>query len=446
MRDRWGGDPEVRLAATGFFRLHQTDQRWWFATPDGSAFVSHGLNHIEDNFLYQSYNRAYWAEQFGLPESAPMPAFHGSLQAKVQADYAYLGCNTLGCHSPVSLYPAPFVPYIHTLHILKICHWMTPTAEDFHDVFAPEYAQHCDRIAREQVAPRADDPYLIGYFITDTPTWTDEDAAPRVTGIYGRTRPGVPTWPRVLRNLGPDAPGKQAYVETMRARYGGDIAAFNAVYGTSFATFTDLLRAVDWRPQTDMANQTEKGDNLAFLTRVVDQSYRVICATIRRYDPNHLIFGDKLNGNTYFLPDDLIRLGGEHFDVAFYQFYGSLDEHVDLIERLYRLTGNPVFCGDSSVSTPDPRMPDPMGPQYPTQEERAAAFRELFWNTFSRPDFVGWNWCGWVDSWLERQPDKQHSGIQDPFGSFYPIAAAMREFSAAMYDIAIGSAPGPHQP
>jgi hypothetical protein len=241
----------------------------------------------------------------------------------------------------------------------------------------------------------------------------------------------------VLRNLGPDSPGKQTYVNTVRELHGDDIHAFNDVYGTNFNSFNEVLRTVNWRPQKDLQNSAERRDNAAFLARIVDKAYETICAAIRRHDPNHLIVGDKLNGNSN-VPDTLLRLAGKHFDLAFYQLYGLWDEHRRFIERLHRLTGKPVFCGDASVSVPNPHMPDPLGPHCASQEERAEVFEDLYRNAFARPEFVGWSWCGWLDSWQERQPEKQHSGIQDPFGVFYPIAEAMDDFSERMYEVARG--------
>jgi hypothetical protein len=83
-------------------------------------------------------------------------------------------------------------------------------------------------------------------------------------------------------------------------------------------------------------------------------------------------------------------------------------------------------------------MPNPLGPQYPTQEARAEAFRDFADHAFARPDFVGWSWCGWMDSWatVPRQQARQHSGLQDPFGHRYaPMVAAMSDVARRLYTI-----------
>ena len=45
------------------------------------------------------------------------------------------------------------------------------SVEDFPDVFSEEFARKCDRLAKEVCTRLRDDPYLIGYFYSDTPNW-----------------------------------------------------------------------------------------------------------------------------------------------------------------------------------------------------------------------------------------------------------------------------------
>ncbi len=385
-----------------------------------------------------SYNSAFWAEEMGIADPSDEEAYLAGFRQKVRDDLSLLGWNTLGCHSPQRFYPESFVPYVCQMRFVDICHYMHSTEEDFWDVYSDAFVAHCDSRAKEIVLPRADDSFLLGYSMTDCPIWTDEDAAPHGANIYGWEREGLPTWPRVLRNLGPGSRGKQVYVEMMHELYGGT-EGFNQTYGTAFGSFDDLLRAKAWRPETDPGNRREERDNLAFLERVVDKSYEVQVAAVRRYDRNHLIFGDKLNGNTHtYIPDDLIRVAAKHYDLLFYQYYALWEDQEILLDRFARLTHKPIFHGDSACSVPNDRMPDPFGPHCADQEERVERFRELFYNAYARPDFVGWNWCGWMDAWASHQPGKQHSGVQDPFGTFYPIQEAMRRFSAEMYEVAAG--------
>jgi agarase len=435
-RDRYGGCPDIQLGATGFFRLERTDQRWWLVTPEGNAFLSFGINHVQTKHMMADYNAGHWAEKLGIAGVYDQEAFLPAFRQKVRDDMALLGANTLGCHSPQSYYVQSFMPYVCQMRFVDICHYMTPTEKEFWDVFSQEFETHCDARARETVLQRVDDPYLLGYSMTDCPVWTDLDAEPHEANIYGWKRIGLPTWPRVLRNLGGSSPGKRAYVETMRELYREDIDRFNETYGTTFPSFSALIEAESWRPKTDPVNRREERDNLAFLNKVVDKGYEVEKAAIRRYDPNHMIFGDKLNGNTD-MTDDLIQIAAKHFDLIFYQYYALWGDQQVLLDRFARLTGKAILHGDSCCSVPDEHMPNPFGPHCADQQDRVFKFNDMFYNTYAQPDFVGWNWCGWMDLWEPAaRPGKQHSGVQDAFGTFYPILEAMLKFSEEMYDLA----------
>ncbi len=74
-------------------------------------------------------------------------------------------------------------------------------------------------------------------------------------------------WPRRLRNLHADAPGKRAYVRTMHDVYRGQISDFNAIYGMQFDSFDALQTAQDWRLHIDLSNGNETRDNVEFLKR-----------------------------------------------------------------------------------------------------------------------------------------------------------------------------------
>lgn len=81
----------------------------------------------------------------------------------------------------------------------------------------------------------------------------------------------------------------------MRAAYDDSIAGFNGTYGADFASWDALFAATDWRPRTDYDNAREIADNTAFLRECVDAYYRKAKEALRRYDTNHLFFGDKVN-------------------------------------------------------------------------------------------------------------------------------------------------------
>ncbi len=176
-------------------------------TPEGNAYLSFGLNHVQRGHLLQEHNRAFWAEQFGLPADAPDEAFQAGFEQKARVDMAAFGVSTLGTHSSTAGYNELFANDVVNVCMVDICHYQTPTAADFRDVFSDKFVRHCDQRAREVVAPRRDDPRMLGYTLTDCPILTEPESWPHVYNIYGWEREHVPTWPRVLRNLDETSPG-----------------------------------------------------------------------------------------------------------------------------------------------------------------------------------------------------------------------------------------------
>ena len=205
--DRFGGLKSVSFEASGFFRIEQSN-RWWFVTPEGNAFLSFGLNHPNEDYITQDYNVEFWKERFGVEEVSD-PGFRAGFIKKVMSDLKRFGMNSLGTHSLKPRFGKLTVPYVQALFFVKTPYWMKPTKDKFVDVFAPEFEQQCNRIVQRVIASRKNDPYLLGYTFTDCPILTDSDAAAHGQVSYGRAQPDLPTWPRVLRNLRHDAPGKK---------------------------------------------------------------------------------------------------------------------------------------------------------------------------------------------------------------------------------------------
>ena len=275
--------------------------------------------------------------------------------------------------------------------------------------------------------------------MTDCPLFTEEDLRERPDTIGGARRDSRVGWPRRLRNLPGQAPGKQAYVETMREVYHDEIAAFNTTYGTSFDYFRALAAAENWRPETEHSNIAETRDNTAFLLKVVDAYYRTTRDALRRHDPNHLLFGDKINANTDTL-DTVLEVTSRHTDVVFYQMHARYEVQRPGLDRWSTRVDLPFINGDSAFTTVTKHMPRPDGPIADNLEQRADWTEEFMREAFARPEFVGWHYCGLIDADIRvgRKQDRQHSGLLDGFGQSYPrLEKVIKDSADELYDIAL---------
>ncbi len=440
-RDRFGGWTRKKFEATGFFRAEK-DDRWWLVTPEGNAFLSFGINHLYPDLWNQDYNRDAWKKRLGV-ERADGAAFQRALREWFLETCRGFGFNTVGVHNVLAITntPRPAVPYMQPIRFVDIPHWRGDvTDEDFLDVFSDAYRRRCDRLAKQLAEPARNDPFLLGYSMTDCPLFTEEDCRERTDTIGGARRPSRIGWPRRLRNMAASAPGKQAYVETMREIYGGAIGGFNRTYATKFDSFDALAAAQNWRPDTDLSNANETRDNVVFLQKAVANYYQGARDAIRRYDPNHMFFGDKLHANTDSL-DTVLPVTSRLTDVVFYQMYGRYEVQKPGLDRWAQAVDMPTINGDSAFTMITDTMPRPYGPVADNLEQRIAWTVEFFRSAFARPEFVGWHYCGLIDAsnQVPRKQARQHSGLLDGRGKKYPgLQEAIAECGARMYQVATG--------
>ncbi|MEM7029128.1 MAG: hypothetical protein AAF629_06010 [Chloroflexota bacterium] len=437
--DRFGGWRERQFEATGFFRVEK-DDRWWLVTPEGNAFLSFGINHLHPDLWNQDYNRAAWQKRLGL-DDLDGQAFAPALKAWFLQTCREYGFNTIGVHTelPIVNTPQPAMPYMLPVQFVDIPHWKDEVPDHhFKDVFSASFATACDQMAKAFAEPARNDPFLLGYAMTDCTLFTEEDCRERPDVIGGARRESRISWPRRLRNLSADAPGKKAYVRTMHDLYRGQINDFNATYNTQFDSFDALEAAENWRPDTDLSNGNETRDNVEFLKKVITRYYQTARDAIWRYDPNHLFVGDKINANTDAL-DTVLPITSQFTDIIFYQMYGRYEVQQPGLDRWAKISNKPIINGDAAFTMITDSMPRPYGPVADNLEQRAEWTSEFFYNAFARPEFVGWHYCGLIDApnLIPRKWNRQHSGLLNGYGEPYPkLQQVLKDCANELYQVA----------
>ena len=439
-RDTYGGWTEKKFEATGFFRTEKSD-RWWLVTPEGNAFFTFGVNHLYPDLFRQPFNKQAWQKKLGMKDLANNSQFYPALRDWFEETCQDYGFNTVGVHNALRItnQPKPVLPYMQPIKFVETPHWKSDIPdENFVDIFAQTFSTHCNSLAKEFAEPLRNDPFLLGYSMTDCTLFTEEDLRERTDVIGGARRGSRIGWPRRLRNLGSEAPGKKAYVETVRELYQNNIEGFNSTYATRFDSFDALASAADWRPDTDLSNANETRDNIVFLQACVAKYYETARDAIHRYDPNHLFFGDKLNANTDSL-DTVLPVTAQYTDALFYQMYARYEVQAPGLDRWKKVADLPVVNGDSAFTMVTETMPRPFGPVADSLAQRVEWTEEFFRAAFARPEFVGWHYCGLIDATnlIRRKQDRQHSGLLDSFGEPYiELREALKQCAEEIYKIA----------
>jgi hypothetical protein len=378
------GSDAARGDATGFFHAEKIRDRWWLVDPNGRAFYWVGTDHV-------SYH-GHWCEKLGYaPYGRVAQQKYGSETNWVAETLRRLkawGFNTLAAgHSPSLRHQG--LPHIEFLSLGSafagrddICPRTTWTG--FPNVFSPDWARHCDLVARRQCAPNAHDPWLLGYFFDNELEWLGKTWKP--DGLF----PEV--WKKPAEHT-----SKQAWIALLQKET--TIAKFNAEFGTAFAGFAALAADMTPRPA-----HGELGAELARAwARLVAEKYFATCAAaIRRHDPNHMLFGCRFAGSA----PEIWDIAGKYCDVVTVNIYPFLDVERGVPEKEYakvrdwqQKTGRPLAVTEWSFPALDTELPSRHGAgmRVDTQEQRAKCFAHYQDFLFRLPFMVGSSYFMWLD-------------------------------------------------
>jgi len=373
--------------------------------------------------------------------------FIRNFKKMIVEDYTKLGFNTYGHFSSLEYRPQNFAYMIELAPASGVPSHYTPVEQREHpDVFSDEWKLKVDTYLREQLKIETirDDPWLLGYYYTDLPIHAKFHAEELLIDQFGDDYERPLTWQQTLMISNAETAGKKTFTGVVRKKYVGEIKEFNRVYGTYCKDFDDVL---DLREE--LLNPVDKFeaaiDDEYFLREILEEYYRTMYETIKKYDSNHLVLGDKFNGNTC---TRYVALEAEKnwVDVIMFQYYGYYEKDSktyrelpalkDIIDMVYRITEKPVILCDNCFSVPTPEMPAPWGPHVADQAERGRAYREYAEQVFRLPYIVGWQWCGYIDRLESAQPRHQHSGVKNIYGELYTeLTDVMKDVISNIYNM-----------
>ncbi|MCC6488628.1 MAG: hypothetical protein IT364_14115 [Candidatus Hydrogenedentes bacterium] len=357
-------------AASPFYSVAELDGTWWLVTPSGGEFFSLGVNCVG-------------AGQTLPPEpDKPQYAyarFYDSLDAWADDATRRLrvwNFNTIGGWSDphATRRGLPDTPVLH-LGVSSGVHWG--------DLFSEDVEREVDRLAREMVLPRASDPDVLGWFSDNELGWYPET----MFLSYLSAPPANQTRQRLVALL------KERYGNTWEALAQG----FAATGADSFAT---LEKGGVLHLRTGGSGRETVH---AFAEVVASRYYQLMHDAIRRYDPNHLILGDRYNGH---YPLAVARAAGPFVDVV--STNASFADTKDgamfpfFLKTLNHLTGKPVLMSEYYAAAMENQSGNrnsstDMFAALQTQTERIALTERTLRDLASLPFVVGAHWFQYFD-------------------------------------------------
>ncbi len=244
-----------------------------------------------------------------------------------------------------------------------------PGVRGVFDPFAAEVPAKISEQFAKEVAPHAQDPLIIGWFLENEQAFED--------------------LPKVIPGLPGTQPCKQRLVAELQKTY-SDIAAFNKAWGldtASFAALADLPLPV----KTDAA----RTDVHRFTGLLLETYYQLIRTAYDKVDRNHLLIGNRWQPGTAN-DEQLVTTAGKYMDVISVNYYTyGIDR--GFTDRIHAWSGGKpqmwteFHWGSTAESGPPGRM------DLPSQRARGEAYRTYVEGAAATGYVLGIQWFQLID-------------------------------------------------
>jgi hypothetical protein len=403
--DAFGGLPGSRqrlgLKRTGFFHVEKKDARWILVDPEGNAFFHLGVCgfHPNDDYTFVEgrehiyewlpprageFQTAWHPEKYWNPLAVSFHLVNTIRkfgQPYTSADYTARmiervrkwGFNSAGAFGAGDDDARRRTSFPHAA-MLPLSVWEgfpeLPGAHGAFDPFDPHIRKHCDESFAQKIAPRANDPLVIGYFLNNEPLYEDlPRAIPALEGKYACKR-------RLARML------EEKYTT---------IEAFNRAWETAFTSFTEVAER-----GLPVKTRAAADDVKEFTGLFLETYFQLVSETFHKYDQNHMLIGNRLQAGT-INNEQLCRISGKYLDVVSFNYYTyHLDK--DFLNRIYKWTGGrPMILSEFYYDSPkDSGLPGG-GKDVSSQVERGLGYRNYVEQAATLGYVVGIEWFTLVD-------------------------------------------------
>ncbi len=369
-RDAYGGLPNLKFKPTGWFRLDSAGGRDLLVTPAGHGSVALGVNHA------------------GAIEKG---VHRDELPARLRS----WNMNNLGYGGPPEHEKS--MPYFASITIAATeKHRSDPRpgqrdSYHFPDVFDPAWKARTGALIEAECEKHRGNPYLIGYFWTDTPTWDlIKTRALRATD-----------WVSEIRKLPSGAPGRERYAKFLGQRYAGRLADLNSFYSLALKALSEIATA-DLR-NVAIGRHVVRADDDEFLAVIAREYYATAGQAQRKHDPDHLVFGERYLAGDH--PEPVLKAAAPYIDAVSVQ---PGDRYTELyppstvfpeaeINTLHSVTGKPVLICDHAISYPTPEHPKIIFEQAESETEAARLTQAFLQQAMAKPFILGYLRCQYID-------------------------------------------------
>lgn len=283
----------IRRGENSYFTIKSFNKRYFFVDPEGKPFFSIGLNHVDSATLRYTANGHIWNEKYGN-------SIEKWLKEGVRKDFKKWGFNTLGWNQEV----VTRQPHNHR-------HSRNFTPEEYRWLGMP---------------------YFHMLHFADFHQWENEIRYP---DFFSK---GFEEW--------------CDYVARDEASRLADDPNLVGYFYIDCPTWVHINKDNEWKgPFFDPERlKTETGRKDLF--RIASKYYKTANEAIRRYDKNHLIFGDRYEASK-LIAEEVVMAALPHVDALSFQHFSSPEEVVSNLNFWHKKTGLPTLLADCSHTYTD---------------------------------------------------------------------------------------------
>jgi hypothetical protein len=402
---KYGGYLDARLdEGSGFFRTAKIEGRWWFVDPECYLFLSHGVNCVGPGGgggVYRLEHRQNLYKE--LPPENPgqetgryrAPSFgawnlsrrYGEESREKSIDNIITrmdrwGLNTIANWSNRSVYNRNQKAFTLQMRGIGIEGELMGLA----DVYATDFKKKIDEAVRSTVEPYRDNPWLLGYFTFNEPSFLGREQR--------------------LCDL--------------------------------------ILEGKERSIKTALQDHLAKADTPESRIQFIHNTFRIFIETVDRalemHDPNHLTLGIRFGQEA---DKKILELCKDVFDVFSFNCYDLYPDKA-MMDRFTEVTGKPIFIGEYHFGTVDRGMAQSLW-QVNSQEERGVAYRYYTEKAYEHPGLIGTSYFQWCDQDLTgrgNDGENYNCGLVDVTDRPYPfLVEAVSETAKRIYKVHAGTLP-----
>ncbi len=410
--DRYGGlmDESRREEATGFFYKKKIDGRWWFIDPLGYPCHIRAVSGVTIKYLNSKNQEMAAINRFGsydnwvrettriLRDDFCLNATTGGLGTFTEFEKPLIA--QLGAGGCVGAYGRFIGTNISNGGSTVFA------GNNTMNVFDPGFVDFCDE-KQKVLEKNKDNPNILGY------TMDNE----------------LPMDFNMLSNyLTLDHTDKRFFYSYA-------------------AAWTWLLNVTGKENPT----QTDITDELCQMFRgfVWDRYYNVVCAAVRKYDPNHMLLGTRFLHGVAKAPW-VLRMASQYLDCMTINWYGRWEIPPEELYEVMENADTPLMITEFYTKAIDSGLANTRGAGWtvPTQQERADFYQSYTLRLLECKNFIGWHWFQYIDNdphpetifyedgktWRDQSSIDANKGIVDNYHKPYEtLMKAMYEVNSNVY-------------